>query len=171
MNLTTSTLKTMFFQVFDTVLTAHSTVYVSGPIETGRLFYESLVNDGAATPQVRLINQQRLHQFANHLRQRLQRPVLDPTPLAVPGWNGQDYITFYLEVIQQYICESWFIAGWEYSTGATAEFWFCIEHHVPCYAETGEPLTAEHGNHLIGRAAAYVESLGLDSTLLRSRIH
>jgi hypothetical protein len=158
-----------FLLLLDSVLELKSCAYVAGPLDSGKDYYERLAA-GQLSPQVRLENEGRLSKFVAGLRRRLEYPVIDPGPLRVPTWDGRDHGIFFLQVVHRYARECWFLNGWEYSTGATAEFVFCSSTNMPCLSESGEPLTARQGLELIRTAADAVLDLGLDDTKLRSRV-
>jgi len=159
----------VLLQLLGSVLEPKSCAYVAGPLESGKTYYESGASGNQRT-DLRLENEKRLSDFVLRLRERLACPVFNSGLLRVPNWKGHDYSAFFLDVIREYARESWFLDGWEYSTGATKEFVFCCAVRVPCFAESGDPLTVADGVDLVGKAADYVRSLQLDSTKLRSRM-
>jgi hypothetical protein len=99
--------------------------------------------------EIRKHNQTRLTNFTIQLREHLTYPVIDPGLLRVSGWAGKDYGSFFLEVMEQYAKEAWFIDGWEFSYGATREFLFFTSLGRPCINERGEDLSVEAGKDLI----------------------
>ena len=155
-------------QLLDSVLEPRSCAYAAGPLDSGREHYDRMAS-GERRPMLRQDNEARLTAFVRVLRSRLGCPVFDPGLLRIPGWAGRDYGVFFLEVISKYVRECWFADGWEYSSGATKEFVFCCEITMPCFAESGEPLTISEGARLIQEAAEYVHGLQLDDAKLRSR--
>lgn len=162
-------IKAMCFQLLDSVLAPKSVAYVAGPLDSGLLFYESLFKNQPNT-NIRIVNQERLTGFANKLRKKLPYPVIDPGPLRVSAWTGHDYASFFLEVVESYAKEVWFIDGWEYSNGATKEFQYCNIKGIICYDQTGTIISKENGIQLILRAISYIEELGHDASKLRSHI-
>jgi hypothetical protein len=162
-------LEEICFQLLDSVLEPKAAVYVAGPLDSGQLYYESLVR-GSVTAEVRHRNQTRLTRFAQDLRRKLPCPVIDPGLLKIRGWTGDDHGEFFLKVISRYAREAWFIDGWQYSTGAAKEFFFCLSHRIPCFDSSGSILHEDSGRALVIRAAEYVNGLGLDSSKLRSTI-
>ncbi len=169
MDLEAARIKEICLQLLDSVLNPHSAAYVSGPLDSGRLFYESLAKYSNPVADIRQRNQERLTEFAQKLRCRLPYPVIDPGPLRVHKWKGADYGIFFLEVLERYANEAWFIDGWEFSTGATKEFILCISKGIPCFTESGEGLTPHAGKLLVADAVSFIDALGLDSSKLRSR--
>lgn len=162
-------LEVICFQLMDSLLDLKSAAYGAGPLDSGRLYYESLAR-GVSTTNIRNTNESHLTLFIHNLRRKLPYPVINPGLLRIDGWAGQDYGSFFLKVIESYVKEVWFIDGWEYSIGATKEFVFCLHNRVPCLDQAGNTLTADRGKQLIMNAASYIEGLGLNSSKLRSRI-
>lgn len=156
-------------QLLDSVLPPKSCAYVAGPLDHGRAYYEGLAA-GLKQPHLRSINEQILSRFAESLRARLPYPVFDPGHLKIEGWKGHDYSVFFLEVVERYAKEVWFLDGWQFSHGATKEFVLCCRESVPCLDQSGRPLTTESGRALIEEAAKYVDALGLNGSTLRSRL-
>jgi hypothetical protein len=159
----------VLFQILDSVLQPRSCAYVAGPLNSGRTYYEYLAA-GEQHPPIRARNESRLRDFALKLRKRLAYPVFDSGLLKIPDWSGRQYDLFFLDVISRYARDCWFLAGWEFSTGATKEFLFCCTRQIPCFSESGETLTISEGMHLISVAADFVRSLNLDDEKLRSRV-
>jgi hypothetical protein len=162
--------KRLLTVVLDSVLAPKSAAYAAGPLDTGRLFYETVALKGRSGPGVRRANQERLSEFVRLLRLRLACPVIDPGLLVVDGWCGREYGDFFLSVLDRYVKEVWFMDGWEYSNGSTKEFFFCHACSIPCFDSTGSPLCTSVGRDLIEDAATHVESLGIDASKLRSRL-
>src|SRR5258707_472701 len=118
----TSTTSEKFLMLLDSVLAKRSAIYVAGPLDTGRIYYEALAR-GYGNEDVRLRNQEALTSFAIRLRMRFNPvPVIDPGPLRVSEWSAHEIGQFFLETIKRYAKEAWFIDGWEYSSGATKEY-------------------------------------------------
>jgi hypothetical protein len=162
-------IKAICFQLLDSVLTPKSVAYVAGPLDSGLLFYKSLFKN-QSNNNIRILNQERLTSFANKLRKQLPYLVIDPGPLRVPAWTGHDYASFFLEVVERYAKEVWFVDGWEYSNGATKEFQYCIKKGILCYDETGAKISKESGKIFIERAISYIEEIGQDASKIRSHI-
>jgi hypothetical protein len=158
-----------FFQILDSVLEVKSCAYIAGPLNTGRTYYERTAA-GELNPHVRPENEKRMHDFAETLRKMVQYPVFNSGLLKITEWSGQNYGTFFLEVISRYARECWFLDGWEYSTGATKEFIFCCTIQTPCFTESGRIVTIPEALQLIGNAADVVRDLKLNDAKLRSRI-
>lgn len=155
------------FLILDSIIDQKSAAYVAGPLDTGKAYYHQRIGP---TENVRQINQGRLTQFARQLRTRISYPVIDPGVLQVSFWSGSDYSTFFLQVIERYAKEVWFIDGWEFSIGATKEFKYCVSWGLPCFDERGTPLSPENGKTLILQAASYIADSGYDTSKFKSHI-
>lgn len=158
------------FQILDSVVHKKTAIYVAGPLESGKEFYNLTASGEYVLGLIRPKNQNKLSNFAQSLRQNLNQPVIDPGILKIPGWAGSDYGTFFIKIIENYAKEVWFMDEWEFSGGATKEFKFCATNGICCRDERGERLTAIAGNLLIKKAILYVEDLNLDSSRLKSRL-
>jgi hypothetical protein len=162
-------LNSTLLALLDSVLLPRSCAYIAGPLESGLSYYEQKVA-GSQNPKVREDNERRLKVFAQTLRARLTYPVFDPGTFRIDGWTDAQHGAFFLQVIERIVKEAWFIDGWQFSHGATKEFMFCLKLEIPCFSETGQILGLEAGRSLIYKAAEYLETLGVDSSRLRSRL-
>jgi hypothetical protein len=163
-------MREVLFQVIDSILPIRSAVYAAGPLESGRLIYETQPRFAEDVLSIRSENQARLSMFVEQLRRELPYPVIDPGLLRIEGWEGRDYGEFFIEVIHRYVREAWFLDDWEFSSGASKEFIVCQTVGIPCYNHIGELIDRTEGQRLITKAAEFVEQLGGDSSKLRSRI-
>lgn len=150
------------------VLTPRSAALACGPLEHGLAFYEARAR-GAAGDDVRPRNEAGLSAFAEGLRGRLSRPVIDPGLLRVDGWNPDAYDAFFLEVIRRFVGQAWFVDGWEYSDGATKEFILCTELGLERLDERGAGLEVPSASRLLDAAIDHLAWLGVDHARLRSR--
>ena len=166
----TRNIREICLQLLNSVLKPHSAAYVAGPLDSGQHYYELIHNGNNPKVDIRKKNQKQLTRFAQELRNHLPYPVIDPGPLRVSGWKGSDYASFFLEVIDHYVKEVWFIDGWEFSIGATNEFVFCINKGLPCLNESGEKITPYAGKMLIEKAVSSIDTLKKDSSKLQLRI-
>jgi hypothetical protein len=157
------------FELLDSVLEPGSAAYAAGPLGSGRLHYEVAAGLQKPREDLRAGNEQRLRQFAHGLRERLDVPVIDPGLLKVAGWSGSEHLAFYLQVLSRYGREAHFIDGWEYSTGATAEFMLCMKTGMPCFTADGARLPAQLGINMVKEAAGYLCSLGASPEPLQAR--
>ena len=136
-----------------------SAAYVAGPLDTGRLYYDTLRKASSLQPaEIRRINKERLASFARRLRVELAIPVVDPGHLHIEGWTGADYALLFLDVIRVFVREMWFLEGWEFSHGACDEFCFSVQNRLPCYDVTGRMMNAEQGLARIEQAIAEINA-------------
>lgn len=170
MNFRYDSIEKYLFQIVDSLIHKNSAIYVAGPLESGKEYYELTASGNYTQGQIRPKNQVKLTNFAISLRQKLNQPVIDPGILKIPGWEGRDYGTFFIKVIENYAKEVWFMDEWEFSGGATKEFQFCVINGIRCCNERGDALTSEIGRIMIKNAISYVEELNLDSSRLKSRL-
>ena len=154
-------------QVLASVLEPRAAIYVAGPLETGREFYERRAPSASS---VRRRNQERMSAFVATLRRQTAAPVIDPGLLRVPNWPSAFYGRFFLAVIDEFAREAWFLDGWEYSRGATSEFVHCASRQIPCRDERGGPLECSHAYALIKRSARCIASLGHDASRFEARL-
>lgn len=152
------------------VLSPKCAIYVAGPLDSGLLYFESILQQKLSPDEIRAKNQERLTEFVGTLRLREHSPVIDPGLLRIPNWTGHDYGKLFVEIIEIFAKEAWFLNGWEFSNGATKEFMFCISNRIPCYDEKKGTLTQEKGMSMIENAVTYLESRGVDVHNLRSRL-
>ena len=152
--------------MLDSVLDHRAAAYASGPLQTGRLYYEARAGRLPAGFDVRKFNGTRLSRFARQLRDKLPYPVIDPGLLVVDSWTGGDYLDLYLEILGRYAKEIWFIDGWQYSSGATAEYRAALEAGMPCLDSSGERLSPNRAEALISGAVDHIGSLGLEANVI-----
>jgi hypothetical protein len=158
-----------FMVVMRSVLKAHSAAYASGPLETGRVYFDTLSARGNLQ-DVRATNEAQLSRFIDSLRARLPHPVIDPGLLKVAGWAASDYGEFYLSVLTEFAYEAHFIDGWEFSSGATKEYLVATRLGITCYTQRGEVLDLRTGILSITRASEYVRGIGQDASKIESRL-
>ena len=159
-------------QVIGSVLTPRSAIYVAGPLDTGREFYENPQSGVSRVDQetIRRVNQARMAQFVAQLREAQSHPVIDPGLLRVPGWPSALYGRFFIAVMEQYARAAWFLDGWQYSRGATSEFVHCLHRNIPCHDERGVPLEPSQARRLIEEAARHIGVLGHDASRFWARL-
>jgi hypothetical protein len=160
-------LTTILVQMLDSVLDERSAIYAAGPLDSGLLYYETL-SRREPTIDVRSVNQRRLTQFAQELRKEQCSPVIDPGILRIDGWTGSDHGDFFLKVVERYVRYARFVDGWQYSTGATKEFFLCIARGIPCLDQAGREIDTTEGYALVQAAIDHIDQLGVDSSTLRS---
>jgi hypothetical protein len=155
-------------QIMRSVLPAGSAIYVAGPLETGRNFYENAGDVEQAA--IRQANHERMQAFVASLREQQDSPVIDPGLLRVPEWPNPVYGRFFFAVISEFVKEARFLSGWEYSRGATSEFVLCATRGIPCSDERGEDLPTDNARTVIATAAQHIERLGHDASRFHARV-
>jgi hypothetical protein len=156
----------------------HPFAYLSVPITSGRAYLERYAENGHgpddarrsrdAREAARSDNERRAHAAADRLRMILTGTVIDPSCLVdVPGWAQADYHAFWINVIDEYAEEAYFLDGWHYSVGCTTEFACAVELGLPTFTEHLSPLSISSGKRLVETAIDEYVGTGLDPELLR----
>ena len=152
------------------VANSHAT-YVSGPITTGNRFSAWYVSAGrhlGLGSQQYLLrlkgdviqpNERAIHRVASRIRERASVPVIEPASLAVSEWSQQDYLSFWLRVIQKFASTVVLVSGWEFSVGCATEFRFASSLGLPISDEAGNLIDALQGEVLIAAAATEIERI------------
>jgi hypothetical protein len=156
--------------LLESILEPKSAAYVAGPLDTGKLYYEFLVKGEPPRGEIRKVNEKKLTDFACRLRRVVAIPVVDPGRLRIPQWQAADYGQLFLRIIDVFVREVWFINGWEYSTGATKEFAYCVRKGITCTDEAGKAINIAEGRERIQEAIRYVESFSLNADKLRAHL-
>lgn len=162
-------LRTYLLDAIASVVPPRGGAYVAGPLATGRRYYEMLAS-GEDTGSIRDLNEREMRNFIGSLRMQLSYPVIDPGWLKIPIWTSAETGEFYLEVIDRFAKELWFMDGWEYSRGATKEFQFAMLNGLSCYDARGERLSAERGVQLISDVVSTLAALGIDCSRFNERL-
>ena len=160
----------VLWNLLASVIEPKSALYVAGPLDTGKLFYETLANGDKSASLIREENQRRLGEMVSRLRREHSSVVIDPGLLRVPGWDTRMLGNFFISVIERFVNEAWFIEGWEYSHGATKEFLYCIGGGVRCCDERGQTLGTPRAVELLANAVSHIKALGLDAEKLEQRL-
>ncbi|OBI57364.1 hypothetical protein A5705_19980 [Mycobacterium sp. E787] len=137
--------------------------YVSTPITTGKLYYDWLQASGYKPDnssdfqrdharEVIEINKASARALVTMARKRLDKVVVDPTPLDVPDWTQADFHAFWTRLITDYVGTVVFNAGWEYSTGCCFEFAAALDAGAAVLDEKLSPLQPKVGLMLTRRA-------------------
>jgi hypothetical protein len=168
-------------KVYGTLLPSHSAIYCSAPLTSGKRYVEWLrgkknfvdfdevdaENRASHLASVLTPNIEHARQFVQHLRTRVNRPVIDPTAIPpIAGWRQQDWLGFWEQVIALYACEVVFINGWEFSYGCVHEFWFAYTTGLPVYDEDGQPLGLVDGKERIAKAVDMLQASGVSTARL-----
>ncbi len=168
-------------QVYDGVLPSRSAIYCSAPITSGRRYLQWLTSqqgrqviDDLSEADKRLHQQQVIEpnkaharEVADRLRQRTNKPVIDPTAVGpIDGWRQADWIAFWEDVIARFAFEVVLLEGWEYSYGCSHEFWFAHSRGLPTRDEVGNLLTPAEGVRRIQAAIAELQQARADTSKL-----
>jgi hypothetical protein len=111
-------------------------------------------------------------EFAEAVRSTLRDNtiVITPAPLEVPGWNQDDYLAFWEELLRTRVKSVWFNRNWQFSNGCAFEFAVAHSTALPTFDYTGQILTRDAGIGLITAAIEQLESWGLDASKLRENL-
>lgn len=159
-------------QVFNCIVGDLGTVYVSGPITTGRRFIDWYILKGFA-----LENDTNIYQFvkyedvlsknkadiievANRLRKTSTAPVIEPASLHITTWDQQDYHRFWTETLRRFVSRVVIIDGWQYSIGCVIEFHYAVQCGIEMFSQNGLPLKEKEGGKLVLAAADEIERRG-----------
>lgn len=163
--------KGLLLAAFESAIGSVKCAYAAGPLSTSRDFYEALAAGREIdVEELRRSNRSRLTAFAERLRATLSAPVIDPGLIKVVSWDAREHGEFYLEVIERFCGEMWFIDGWEFSRGATKELVFGMAHRIRCVTADGSTITWEQAGDHLAAAESYLESLGVSTDILQRRI-
>lgn len=164
-------LETHLLAMLASVAPRRGCAYVAGPLATGKVFYDRIASGKqqlAAT--TREENELLVSHFVKYLRNRVAYPVIDPGVLRISQWSSKRMGDFFLQIIEVYAKEAWFINGWEFSRGATKEYVHCLFNNIPCLDETGMIITADNAAAMIQRTVDYLRGLGIDGDRFEERI-
>ncbi|MFJ5972827.1 hypothetical protein [Streptomyces sp. NPDC093060] len=137
MNTTIATQDSML-RALSTVLPPHTALMVVGPLTSSKAIHAA--SDPAERDRLQCDNEKAITQLADRLREEQGRPVVNPSVLVVDGWSLDDYRRFFLDVLARFVRCAYFIRGWEYSQGVTAEFLLCREVGVECRDDNGDVI-------------------------------
>lgn len=163
--------------VFECAVAKDSSIYVSIPITTGKDFLRwysakgrHLASDNYAKAHMQDVieaNVSKGRQFVNELRSRFPgKVIIEPTSLIVPNWSQQEYISFWIEVINKYVSAAYFTPGWYYSRGCAAEFLASIEKKIMILDVKDQPISLSTGVKDIDSAVQEYRDLQLETDFL-----
>jgi len=171
----------LLLQTYESVVRPRSAIYCSAPITSGRRYLQWLTSqqgrqviDDLSEADKRLHQQQVIEpnksharEVADRLRQRTNKPVIDPTVVGpIDRWRQADWIAFWEDVIARFAFEIALVDGWEYSYGCTHEFWFAHSRGLTNRDEAGNPLTPAEGVRRIQAAIAELKQARADTSKL-----
>lgn len=156
--------------VFRSIVPDRCAVYVAAPITTGREFYNRKREFGKAlhnyeallTQHVVEPNRNRVRPLIAHLREKINKPLIDPTLLELHGWKQADYRQLWRRVIEMFVEEIVFLNGWEYSTGCVHEFLVACGQQLKMFTQDLTPMTVTEGRRLVELASGDLRRSGHD---------
>jgi hypothetical protein len=165
----------LLLQVYKTSIADKSAIYISTPMTSGLRYMEAfakLPTDAKVLDQELrrlLYNQNCQHARSVAAMTRLHFPtsiVIDPTHIEVPGWEQNDYLTFWRQVIVDYTSVVRFVNNWHYSNGCAYEYLVGALTNKILIDEQENTIQIYEGRDLI--AKAYEEHLrnGYDNDFL-----
>jgi hypothetical protein len=156
------------FQSIGCAVEAGSAIYISGPITTGLNFIEWYRREGHMLhgdvmnyaeklhEGVIVKNEAQIFELARKTRKERIVPVIEPASLRVKRWSQEDYIRFWLGILERFVSEVVLVNGWQYSVGCVAEYNFSVSRGHSIYCESGEALTPSAAKILVAEAADFV---------------
>jgi hypothetical protein len=159
------------------------TVYFSTPVTTGPWFYEALAQAGAqgAVDSIpsHLLESVRAEAVAQNLtlsaitavriRERLPKhTVINPSMLEVSEWTQQQYIQFWMDVIDRSVGKVVLGPGWGFSTGCTLECARSMALGIPVLDQYLEPITAVEAFEIVQHSIDSILANGLTPSGLLS---
>jgi hypothetical protein len=161
----------LLMEAVESVVSARGGAYVAGPLASGRRYYELLsAGQGEAASKVRQANAEEMRKFVASLRIQLPYPVIDPGIIKIEGWTSQEIGNLYLQIIEYFVKEIWFMDGWQYSRGATKEFQFAISRGISCLNSLGAVISADDGCRKISEVITYLGDLGIQADRFADRL-
>lgn len=146
-------------------------IYISGPITTGQIFLKwhllsgsKLLSDpvnykNSLISNVIAVNEVSILEIAEKVRGMKSNPVIEPASLRIDEWRQNDYIKFWLSVLEKFVAEIFFVDGWQYSAGCAAEFRFAIDSGYVVHSQNGQEITLAVGRDLVLKAADEIHAL------------
>lgn len=152
--------------------------YISGPITTGPIFikwYKTvgcrlLENPAAYNAAMRedviSKNEKAILEIAVSTRERDCVPVIEPASLYISDWTQEDYIEFWIQVLNRFVHRIVLTKGWEYSVGCATEFSFAISKKCLILSDEGNEISHKVGIGMIEKAAKEVDAIALNDEIL-----
>ena len=170
------------FSAIDCVLNGEKAAYASSELTTGRRVHSVLREIGARRSselrrrlgdeeyQTRIWdpNVEAAMSFARRLHHTLggNQLVVTPAPFMAPGWNQEEYLSFWEALLRSRIRAVYFNEGWEYSNGCAFEFTVAADAGLPTFDAACAPLPLCDAVERVGEAVAELRHDGLDSDVL-----
>lgn len=168
------------FRAISCAVSSKSATYISGPITTGLNFvnwyadklkrnipneinYRDALRNNVIRP-----NEIKILELAEHWRSTQRGTVIEPASLYIEAWSQDDFIKFWLGVLDRFVRTVVLVEGWQYSAGCVAEYNFSRSHGHLILSHFGEPIDRAAAVQLINAAAFEVEKKSNgDEVLLR----
>ena len=164
----------VLLDLFSTVVTGRTAVYVSAPVTSGKRYaawrsrlipelsdrdptYRRLHRESVVIP-----NREDVRSLVEELRRGRTDVVIDPTSFGeVPGWTQDDYRYFWGRTIERFAQTVIFVDGWEHSDGCSYEFLVAQASGARTLKQDGTNLGLAEAIRLIAAAVEHTrDSLG-----------
>ncbi len=96
--------------------------------------------------------------------------VITPANLHIPTWQQPDYHDLWMAVLGNFVRQVVFTEGWQYSNGCADEFCFAQARGLPCFTETGSPITRAAGAELLGAALVFLKEQRAPTRLIEEAL-
>jgi hypothetical protein len=148
------------------VLGPGSALYVSSPITSGRRFLEATDSKASRSALVAQ-NLRSSGQVVERLRSENPGSIIYAAGMEdIPGWEQDDYRSFWGAVIERFAVRAVFLDDWEFSNGCSYEFLVCSRNGIPCEDQEHGELSIEAGARSIAEAASLLRCKGADAGFL-----
>jgi hypothetical protein len=160
-------------EMLASAIPGRTAVYVAVPITSGRRFADWFPRRGPGvepgTPAYRAEHDRHVvgpncaaaAAEVRRLRAVFPGVVLDPTAVALAGWEQQDYHTLWATVIGRYAGTVVFLDGWAYSVGCAYEFLTALRTGAVTLAAGLTPLSAADGTAALRDAVGALRARGI----------
>lgn len=144
-----------------------SFVYLSTPMTTGKRYLKTVqfdlpINKNKFLKQ----NMQNAKKVCKKIQAIVDLPVINPTIYQLENFESNDYLAFWVELIQLGCKTVYFVDDWEYSCGSAYEFLIAQQIGIPCLDQNGEPISLSEGYKKLS-AAIEDSQLYVDTSFLK----
>lgn len=168
-------------QVYKTVIIDRNAIYISTPMTSGLLYMKAFAKLQEDEKERGLTTESRSYLFnknCQHARSvasmtRLHFPtsvVIDPTEIEIDGWEQNDYLVFWRQVIIDNVRIIRFVKDWHYSNGCAYEFLVGVETNKAMIDEDENVISPFNGRELIQKAYDEHFKNGYDNQFLQNVI-
>lgn len=164
-------------QPYATLISGKNAIYISTPMTSGVLYMNAITQLPEEEKTAGLsehVKKQLFDQNCQHAKTVAAMTkwvyphayVIDPTQFSMKGWEQNDYLAFWREVLLGYVNTIRFVNDWYYSSGCAYEFLIGAKSNKILIDESGQTINVRDGRNLIKKA--YDEHLanGCDNTFL-----